>query len=61
MHVLNSVKLGTQARGNIAAGVHRMGQQAAVGSMAPGHAGQGGLVCCSPWGRKESDTNEQLN
>ena len=21
----------------------------------------GGLVCCSPWGRKESDTTEQLN
>ena len=23
--------------------------------------GQGGLVCCSPWGRKESDVTEQLN
>ena len=23
--------------------------------------GQGSLVCCSPWGRKESDTPEQLN
>ena len=23
--------------------------------------GQGGLVCCSPWGRKESHTTEQLN
>ena len=23
--------------------------------------GQGGLVGCSPWGRKESDTTEQLN
>ena len=21
--------------------------------------GQGGLVCCSPWGHKESDTTEQ--
>ena len=21
---------------------------------------QGGLACCSPWGRKESDTTEQL-
>ena len=20
--------------------------------------GQGGLVCCSPWGRKESDTTQ---
>ena len=23
--------------------------------------GQGNLVCCSRWGRKESDTTEQLN
>ena len=23
--------------------------------------GQGRLTCCSPWGRKESDTTEQLN
>ena len=23
--------------------------------------GQGSLVCCSPWGRKESDTTEQMN
>ena len=23
--------------------------------------GQGGLVCCSPWDRKESDMAEQLN
>ena len=23
--------------------------------------GQGGLVCCSPWGHKESDTTEGLN
>ena len=23
--------------------------------------GQGGLACCSTWGRKESDTTEQLN
>ena len=22
--------------------------------------GQGGLVCCSPWGRKESDTTERV-
>jgi len=29
---------------------------------APGaDAGQGGLVCCSPWGHKESDMTEQLN
>ena len=23
--------------------------------------GQGGLACCDPWVRKESDTTEQLN
>ena len=23
--------------------------------------GQGGLACCSPWGRKESNTTEWLN
>ena len=23
--------------------------------------GQGSLACCSSWGRKESDTTEQLN
>ena len=23
--------------------------------------GQGGLACCNPWGRKKSDTTEQLN
>ena len=23
--------------------------------------GQGSLACCSPWGRKESDTTEKLN
>ena len=29
---------------------------------APGDGeGQGSLECCSPWGRKESDTSEQLN
>ena len=26
-----------------------------------GGEGQGGLVCCSPWGRKESDTTERLS
>jgi len=27
---------------------------------APGD-GQGGLACCSPWDRRESDTTERLN
>ena len=26
-----------------------------------GDRGQGSLACCHPWGRKESDTTEQLN
>ena len=26
-----------------------------------GGDGQGSLPCCSPWGRKESDTTERLN
>ena len=29
---------------------------------APGNGeGQGSMVCCSPWGYKESDTTEQLH
>ena len=34
---------------------HRFGWTPGVGD------GQGGLVCCSSWGHKESDTTEQLN
>jgi len=34
---------------------HGFGWTLAVGD------GQGGLVCCGPWGRKESDTTERLN
>ena len=34
---------------------HEFGQALGVGD------GQGGLACCSPWGRKESDTTERLN
>ena len=34
---------------------HELGQT-------PGDSeGQGGLVCCSPWGRKESDMTQRLN
>ena len=34
---------------------HQLGQT-------PGDTdGQGGLACCSPWGRKELDTSGQLN
>ena len=35
--------------------LHEFGQAVAVGD------GQGRLVCCSPWGRKKSDTTEQLS
>ena len=34
---------------------HEFGQAPGVGE------GQGSLMCCSPWGHKESDTTEQLN
>ena len=34
---------------------HEFGQTPGVGD------GQGGLACCDSWGRKESDTIEQLN
>ena len=34
---------------------HEFEQASGVGD------GQGSLACCSPWGRKESDTTERLN
>ena len=34
---------------------HKSGEALGIGE------GQGGLVCCSSWGCKESDTTEQLN
>ena len=34
---------------------HEFDQTTGVGD------GQGSLTCCSPWGRKESDTTQQLN
>ena len=34
---------------------HELDQAPGVGN------GQGSLVCCSPWGRKESDMTERLN
>ena len=34
---------------------HGFGKTLGVGD------GQGGLVCCDSWGRKGSDTTEQLN
>ena len=37
--------------------VHGFGWTLGVGSC----DGQGGLVCCGSWGRKESDMTERLN
>ena len=34
---------------------HELGQAPGVGD------GQGGLACCSPWDRRESDATEQQN
>ena len=34
---------------------HELEQALGVGD------GQGSLACCSPWGRKETDTAEQMN
>ena len=34
---------------------HELGQTLGDGD------GQGGLVCCSPWGHKESDMTQRLN
>ena len=34
---------------------HEFDQASGVGD------GQGSLACCSPWGRRESETTEQLN
>ena len=34
---------------------HELGQTPGDGE------GQGGLTCCSPWGRKELDTTGRLN
>ena len=30
-------------------------------ALGDGEEGQGSLVCCTPWGGKESDTTEQNN
>ena len=40
---------------NITANTHERGQTSGDGD------GQGGLVCYSPWGCKESDTTGQLS
>ena len=39
---------------------HRLNGHEFVWTLGDG-GGQGSLVCCNPWGYKESDTTEQLN
>ena len=39
---------------------HRLNRQEFEQTLGDGE-GQGSLVCCSPWGCKESDTPERLN
>ena len=46
--------------GEMAGWHHRLGEHEFVWTPGVGD-GQGGLACCSSWGRKESDTTERLN
>ena len=39
---------------------HRLNGHEFEHALGVGH-GQGNLVCCSPWGHKESDTTKLLN
>ena len=39
---------------------HRLNEHGFGLTLGIGH-GQGGLLCCGSWGRKESDTTERLN
>ena len=39
---------------------HRLNGHESGGTPGVGD-GQGGLLCCSPWGCKELDTSERLN
>ena len=39
---------------------HSLNGRESEGTLGVGD-GQGGLVCCDSWGRREQDTTEQLN
>ena len=43
------------------AGQHHQCNEHELGQILGDGKGQGGLVCCSPWGHKESDMTGQLN
>ena len=42
------------------AGWHHLYNEHELGQTSGDGEGQGGLVCCSPWGHKESDTADLL-
>ena len=52
---------GRRKRGHEMVGWHHRWNGHELGQTLGDGEAQGGLVCCSPWGRKESDTTEQLN
>ena len=43
------------------AGQHHQRNEHELGQIPGDGEGQGGGVCCNPWGRKESDITGQLN
>ena len=43
------------------AGWHHRCNETELGQTLGDSEGQGGLVCCSPWGHKESDMTGRLN
>ena len=43
------------------AGWHHRCNEHELGPTSGDGEGRGGLLCCSPWGHKESDTTGQLN
>ena len=42
-------------------GMHHDSMDMSLSKLQGDDEGQGILACCSPWGRKELDTTEQLN
>ena len=56
-----SLVLGKRASEDEMAGWHNRYNGHELWQTSGGGEGQGGVVCCSPWGRKESDTSGWLN
>ena len=55
------LKLKLQYFGHLMQRIDSLEKTLMLGKIEGGRRGQGGLVCYSPWGCKESDTTEQLN